>query len=126
MKRAILSFAIVFFAANMFATTLSGRFSISATQQVTFSPGNLQFHTKDSLWRFAPNQFDWCGNANLEMGNPNYDGWVDLFSWSLGQANNYGATSNNDTLTYVNQTFVDWGDIFETQDWYTMSRTEWD
>ena len=106
-------------------TPLTGLFSISATQQVEFAHGNLQFHMKDSLWRFAPNQYDWCGNANLEVGNPNFNGWIDLLSWSLGQENNYGATSNYDTLTYVNKSFVDWGDLFETEDWFTMSRDQW-
>ena len=102
-----------------------GHFSISETQQVEFAHGNLQFHMKDSLWRIAPNQYDWIGTANIEVGNPNYDGWIDLLSWSLGQENNYGATSNYDTMTYVNKTFVDWGDIFETEDWFTMSRDQW-
>ena len=106
--------------------SLTGRFSISATQQVEFAPGNLQFHMKDSLWRFAPNQFDWCGTANLEVGNPDYDGWIDMLCWSIGPDNNYGATSNYDTMTYVNREFVDWGDLFETEDWFTMSREEWD
>ncbi|MBQ2608477.1 MAG: hypothetical protein II588_04585 [Paludibacteraceae bacterium] len=127
MKKCILlTCALMMIFAHANSTTLNGKFSVAANKQVTFSPGNLQFHMHDSLWRFAPNQYDWCGNANLEVGNPNYNGWVDLLSWSLGQANNYGATSNYDTLTYVNQQFVDWGDIFESEDWYTMSRTEWD
>lgn len=104
---------------------VTGLFSISATQQVEFAHGNLQFHMKDSLWRIAPNQYDWCGNANLEVGNPNYDGWIDLLSWSLGQENNYGATSNYDTMTYVNKSFVDYGELFETEDWFTMSRDQW-
>lgn len=127
MKKCILlTCALMMIFAHANSTTPNGKFSVAANKQVTFSPGNLQFHMHDSLWRFAPNQYDWCGNANLEVGNPNYNGWVDLLSWSLGQANNYGATSNYDTLTYVNQQFVDWGDIFESEDWYTMSRTEWD
>lgn len=104
--------------------TPAGRFSVSATQQVTFAPGNLQFHMMDSTWRFAPTQLDWLGNANLEMGNPNYNGWVDLFCWSIGAENNFGATSAYDTATYVNKTFVDWGTLFEG-DWYTLSKDEW-
>ena len=102
-----------------------GQFSISATQQVEFAPGNLQFHMKDSVWRFAPNQYEWLGNANLEMGNPDYDGWVDLLSWSIGPENNYGATSNYDTMTYVNKSFVDYGNLFESEKWFTMSRDQW-
>ena len=34
------------------------RFSISESQQVVFSPGNLQYCPKTDLWRFAPNQYD--------------------------------------------------------------------
>ena len=127
MKRIVLCLAVVLCAATLWADKAlpTGKFSVSADKQVQFAPGNLQFHMKDSLWRFARNQFDWVGNANLEMGNRNFDGWVDLLSWSLGEANNYGATSNYDTLTYCNQTFVDWGTMFDDEPWYTMSREEW-
>lgn len=127
MKRVFLSLAAILCTVSILASNsaLNGKFSVSAEKQVVFSPGNLQFHMMDSVWRFAPNQFDWCGNANLEVGNPNYNGWVDLLSWSLGQANNYGATSNYDTMTYVNKQFIDWGDLFEGEDWFTMSHDEW-
>lgn len=127
MKRLLLAFFAVSCAATMMAANdaLSGKFSIAADKQVYFSPGNLQFHMQDSLWRFAPNQFDWCGNANLEMGNPDYNGWVDLLSWSIGEANNYGATSNYDTMTYVNKSFVDWGTLFGEGEWFSLSHDEW-
>ena len=104
---------------------LPGIFSISATQKVQFSQGNLQHQQSSNTWRCAPNQFDWCGNNNLEMGNSSYEGWVDLFCWSIGAENNYGATSNYDTLTYVNKKFVDWGELFDAHEWITLSRTEW-
>ena len=106
-------------------TFASGNFSVSANRQVVFAPGNLQWHPKDSLWRIAPSQLDWCGNANIEIGNPDYDGWVDLLSWSLGEANNFGATSNYDTLTYCNKSFVDWGNLFPGEHWFTLSSAEW-
>ena len=123
MKRIYISLFVLCYAAMMQA---AGVFSVAADKKVEFAPGNLQFHMKDSVWRFAPNQYDWCGNANLEVGNPNYEGWVDLLSWSLGEANNYGATSNYDTMTYINQSFVDWGTMWDEEEWYTMSRSEWD
>lgn len=118
-------FAVVALAAMAENEAPVNGFSISATQQVVFAQGNLQFHMKDSVWRFAPNQWDWIGNANLEMGNPDYDGWVDLFCWSVGADNNYGATSNNDTLMCANKDFVDWGELFENE-WFTLSRAQWE
>ena len=69
-----------------------GVFSVSATQQVTFSPGNLQFNaaqgthqcadgtTKQGTWRFAPNQWDYVGSANKNISSI-YNGWIDLFGW---------------------------------------------
>lgn len=121
MKRIFLFVAALICAVTTFAT---GKFSVGAGKQVTFAQGNVQFHMKDSVWRIAPSQLDWCGNANLEVGNPNYDGWVDLLEWSLGPKNNYGATSNYDTLTYCNQTFVDWGRLFPGQELSTLSKDE--
>ena len=123
MKKIFTLFAAISFAEIMMA---AGLFSISEDKQVAFASGNLQFHMKDSLWRFAPSQVDWMGNANLEMGNPDYDGWVDLFAWSIGEENNYGATSNYDTLMCANKDFVDWGDMFTDYEWFTMSKEEWD
>lgn len=111
-------------AVAVYGQTNAGRFSVSATQQVTFAPGNLQFHMVDSVWRFADTQLDWLGNANLEVGNPNYNGWVDLFCWSIGAENNFGATSNYDTAMCINKEFVDWGTLFD-DDWYTLSKDEW-
>lgn len=122
MKKTILFVAALMCAVTTFAT---GKFSVAAGKQVTFAHGNVQFHMKDSVWRIAPSQLDWCGNANLEVGNPNYDGWIDLLSWSLGPKNNYGATSNYDTLTYCNQKFVDWGQLFPGQELSTLTSDEW-
>ena len=73
MKRIFLFVAALICAVTTFAT---GKFSVGAGKQVTFAQGNVQFHMKDSVWRIAPSQLDWCGNANLEVGNPNYDGWL--------------------------------------------------
>ena len=124
MKRNILLISLCVLSAAMIHA--EGLFSVSATDKVAFAPGNLQFHMMDSTWRFAPNQYDWMGLANLEMGNPNYNGYVDLFGWSVGESNNYGATSNNDTLMCANKDFVDWGTLFTDQEWFTLSHSQWD
>lgn len=59
---------------------IEGLFSVSVTQQVYFSRGNLQYKAVDSLWRFAENQYDYIGNANSSISQF-YDGWIDLFGW---------------------------------------------
>lgn len=83
---------------------LSGIFSVSATNQVCFSKGNLQYTTigthttatgsSPGTWRFAENQYDFVGNGTLgnvykdgikcnnENVSSNYSGWIDLFCWA--------------------------------------------
>ncbi len=122
MRKGLYLFAILLVSAQVSA---AAGFSVSTTKQVVFAPGNIQWHPKDSVWRFAPNQFDWCGNANLEMGNPDYDGWVDLLEWSI-EGNNFGATAQYDTLLYCDKEFLDWGNLFPAAEkWYTLSKEEW-
>ena len=87
-------------------------FSVSASQQVNFSMGNLQYKASTGTWRFAEYQFEYVGGtsgyrygnvyANGEhpdasqngaaSGNQNisssYDGWIDLFSWATSGYHN--------------------------------------
>lgn len=109
-------------------TPIGGKFTINAKgDTAVFARGNLQYQQSTNTWRCAPNQTDWCGvDANLEMGNSSYDGWVDLFCWSIGAENNYGATSNYNTAMYVDKSFVDWGTLFATaEEWSTLTSAEW-
>lgn len=81
-------------------------YSVSATQQVNFSMGNLQYQASTNTWRFAEYQFEYVGGTcgyrygnvyangehpdatlNGTASNNNnisssYDGWIDLFSWA--------------------------------------------
>ena len=59
---------------------IDGLFSVSATQQVYFSQGNLQYQASTNTWRFAENQYDYIGNANRYISQF-YDGWIDLLGW---------------------------------------------
>ena len=99
-----------------------GKFSISTTQQIAFSSGNLQYHPLNNQWRFAESQLDHVGDANANI-SPTYDGWVDLFCWGTGDEPTRIVTNNN---AYPN--FVDWGinsigtDTANT--WRTMSADE--
>lgn len=109
-------------------SALSGLFSVSATKQVMFSPGNLQYQASTGTWRFAENQWDYVGDANANISNT-YNGWIDLFGWGTGNAPTKISTSFSD---YSN--FIDWGmnviyddDVeYESGTWYTMSTNEWD
>ena len=99
-----------------------GKFSVSTTQQIAFSSGNLQYHPLNNQWRFAESQIDCVGEANANI-SPTYDGWVNLFCWGTGDEPTRIVTNNN---AYLN--FVDWGtnsigtDTANT--WRTMSADE--
>ena len=57
---------------------LTHAFSVSPTKKVYFSKGNLQYRASTNTWRFAENQWDTIGSANLNR-SATYDGWIDLF-----------------------------------------------
>ena len=59
---------------------LPGAFSVSATQLVYFSQGNLQYRASTNTWRFAEHQYDYVGSANNNISSY-YSGWIDLFGW---------------------------------------------
>ena len=97
------------------AGALAGLFSISPSQQVRFSQGNLQYQASTNTWRFAANQWDCIGSANSNI-SPSYDGWIDLFGWGTSGCNDkhpwmtsemqtdYGDNQNN-----ISNTNYDWG-----------------
>ncbi len=66
-------------------TPLSGKFSVSNTKKVYFSPGNLQYQASTNTWRFAEHQWDYVGNAagNTTTGDDRatQSAWIDLFAW---------------------------------------------
>ena len=102
---------------------VNGKFSVSATQQVYFSKGNLQYNINTDKWRFAEHQYD---TLSLMSSNfiPYTDGWQDVFAWGTG--NNPSLNTQND---YDYQTFTDWGtniiDNYPANTWKTMSYEEW-
>ena len=103
-----------------------GVFSVSATKQVTFSPGNLQCHPANNEWRFAQSQLDYIGEANNNISST-YNGWIDLFGWSTG-ATYFGVSTSTDKADYSGP-FVDWGTNTIGNDapntWRTLTYDEW-
>ncbi len=99
-------------------------FSISPTQKVVFSPGNLQYCAKKDLWQFAKNQYDYIGEENVHISQ-DYEGWIDLFGWGTG---NNPTLNTSDRQEYA--TFTDWGVNSISGDpqntWRTLTNDEWD
>ena len=121
---------------------LPGLFSVSATKQVHFSQGNLQYQASTNTWRFAEHQYDYVGTQTPDRfhgyyggnvsGSDNsnisstYSGWIDLFGWGTG---------DNPTLASMDDadysTFVDWGcnPISNGGNaahlWRTLTNAEW-
>lgn len=68
---------------------VNGLFSVSETQQVMFSQGNLQYMASTDTWRFAENQWDKLGGFNSNI-SPSFNYWIDLFGWGTS-GYNHGA-----------------------------------
>ena len=99
-----------------------GIFSVADGKFVQFSTGNLQYEVGTNTWSFAENQYDYVGEANINVGNPNYEGKIDMFGWSAD--GKYGVNPSNDNKDYIG-TFQDWGTLVNEEDWYTLSADEW-
>ena len=141
------SFTTLDYSGNVPEGAIDGLFSVSATQQVYFSKGNLQYKAIDNLWRFAENQFDYIGDANSHISQY-YDGWIDLFGWGTSGFN-HGANcyqpwsrSSNYVDYYAYGSWnknlsdqsgqADWGynsisnGGSQENLWRTLSQSEWD
>lgn len=114
-------------------------FSVSPTQKVFFSKGNLQYRASTNTWRFAEHQWDYVGfsnyyergmvgNSTNNMTSPTYDGWIDLFGWGTGD--NPTALSvkriDGDRTYYA---FTDWGNNAISNGegclWRALTADEW-
>ena len=80
---------------------LPGLFSVSETQQVQFSQGNLQYQASTNTWRFAEYQWNYIGNDNSNISS-SYSGWIDLFGWGTGDNPTNSSTNPNDYSSYNN------------------------
>jgi len=61
---------------------INGLFTTDAEGgKVYFSQGNLQYQASTDTWRFAENQYDFVGQANMYISETN-EGWIDLFGWA--------------------------------------------
>lgn len=96
-------------------------FSVSDSQKVYFSPGNLQYQASTDTWRFAEHQYDIIGEENDKISE-SYDGWIDLFGWGTGDN---PTMSTEEGSQY--SPFVDWGKHINDGDtWFTLTMEQWE
>ena len=100
------------------AVIIGHEFSVSATEKVSFAPGNLQYKAGEG-WRFAENQHDYVGSWNTSN-------WVDVFGWGT-----WDGVKDPFNIPYSN-TAYDWsGDFSGTilnnveTGWYTPTSDDW-
>ena len=87
-------------------------FSVSATQTVKFTSGNLQYHCKNNKWRFAENQYDRIGFKNNNV-TQSTNRWIDLFSYGTSGKEKppyyYSSNENDFPKGPITGTDNDWG-----------------
>ena len=117
-------------------------FSVSATQKVIFSPGNLQYQASTKTWRFAENQWDRIGNAKgnttAAASRAAQSDWIDLFGWGTsGYNEKYPYMTSQTAADYVDTndiagTNYDWGKNAisnggnKAGQWRTLTSAEWE
>ena len=129
-KLAICVMALVFTGCNPNTSSTSNYkakpFSISSSKQVYFSSGNLQYHPVNNEWRFAEDQLDYIGEANVNCSST-YNGWLDLFGSNTSV---HFGVSTSTNYRDCNVLFVDWGTNQIGNDapntWRTLTWDEWD
>lgn len=113
-------------------------FSVSATDKVMFSSGNLIYNASKNTWRFSDNQYSTIGIFNNNI-SPAYDGWIDLFGWGTsGYQGKYPWMISIANVDYGNgtndiaNTNYDWG-LYnkivnggdQTGLWRILTKEEW-
>lgn len=119
-----------------------GVFSVSATKQVAFSRGNLQYTKSTNTWSFASTQYEMLGTDNVIGGTISYypsDGYgkegnaladkIDLFGWSTSDTYFGTTVIDPDEYEFLYTNFIDWGNNKIGNDapntWRTLTYDEW-
>ena len=103
---------------NASASFVERPFSVSATKNVYFSAGNLQYNTAEDKWQFAEHQYDLAISTN--------ENWVDYFSWGTwnGDEGNPATKVGGKESDYPSTSFED-KDAAIGAGWQALSRDEW-
>ena len=135
------------------ATYVEPWFTVASNRHARFAPGNLQYQSSTSTWRFAPNEWDAIlnGSGNTNPGATQSE-WMDLFGygtsgesfvidrvWPLSDItvpNNPWTNSADDDDYYfgnISGTNYDWGWRNAISNggnapnlWRTPTKDEWD
>lgn len=70
-------------------------FSVSANKYVYFAESNLNYNPAQNTWRFAENAYD-CIDAGNDNISENYDGYLDLFGWSVPHKPTFYSSDNTE------------------------------
>ena len=104
------------------SSALSGSFSVSKTQKVHFSHGNLRYTVSSGVWDFYPNQYDCASTYESNV--------ISLFNWGYNKTQSIipdGSFTNNVSLASGNLVSEqDWGyHVGEKNTWRTLTTKEW-
>ena len=104
------------------SSALSGSFSVSKTQKVHFSHGNLRYTVSSGVWDFYPNQYDCASTYESNV--------ISLFNWGYNETQSIipdGSFTNNVSLASGNLMLEqDWGyHVGEKNTWRTLTTKEW-
>ena len=103
---------------------LTGVFSVSESQQVIFSKGNLQYLPTSNIWEFSTHETAALGSSNDKI-TAAHAKWIDLFVW--GAKDPLKQEFVDDDFA----TFYDWGNNKiqnggnKAKMWRTLSIEEW-
>ena len=107
---------------------LSGLFSVAEGKQVYIASGNLQAYLTPggtaTDWRIAPTQYEYVGASSYDLNT--YEGWFDLFSFSM-PGNNYGITVSTDDNDFTGSEGAGWTDAYpvaQGNGWRTITADE--
>ena len=104
-------------------------FSVSASEKVYFSKGNLFYDGSNG--RFESNQYDYrtyvgkacCINGVVSSNGTPLENWG-LFGWSTASTS-YGMSTSIENGDYSGD-FLDWGKLFDpSSKWFTLSKDQW-
>ncbi len=129
---------------------INGLFSVSVTQQVFFSQGNLQYTKSTGIWSFMENQYDIVETISQNIGaNYTNQDIVGLFGWgtsgynhgsiayqpwnTIGSPAQYYAYGDLHYNLYDQTGQADWGynaisngGNVENSGWRTLTQSEWE
>ena len=101
---------------------LPGGFSVSKERVVRFAKGNLQYNLADDQWSLAHTQYNIIGLPNINLGDNNFTGTIDMFGFST-TSTNYGVNPSNADADYTGD-YREWGELIG-EGWFTLSKDEW-